>query len=109
MRMKIQPREDRERPSIRAINRALAPKTQMKKVEAFLQKERLAGTPLGRAILMECWHRYGQLSQAEIGRQMGGVSYSWVSQLRGYLREQRQSNSCLQDIIEKVEEFFPKD
>jgi len=109
MQKKIQPREDRERPAIRAINRVFVPKTQIKKVEAFLQKEGFAGTPLGRAILMECWHRYGQLSQAEIGKQMGGVSYSRVSQLRGYLREQRQTNSRLQDIIEKVEGFFSKD
>lgn len=36
---------------------------------------------------MECLYRYTAASQAAIGRQMGGVDYSWVSRQRKVLRE----------------------
>jgi hypothetical protein len=105
----LKPLQDGERPGIRAVTQAVVPKVVMEKVEAMLMNEGLGETGLSRAILMECLHRYGQLSQAEIGRQMGGVGYSRVSQLRRYIREELQTNPKVQIIFAKIERVLTKD
>ena len=61
------------------------------------------GGGLERAILMECLHRYGQESQGEIGRRMGGVDYTWVSRMRGELKQVMRRDEGVRKLFQRVE------
>ncbi|MBI1824042.1 MAG: transposase, partial [Nitrospirae bacterium] len=79
--------KDKERPSILAVTRTILPKKVKEIVEQIIKEEGIREEKIKAGIMMECLHRYGQMSQAEIGKQVGEVGYSRVSQLRRYLRE----------------------
>lgn len=57
-----------------------------------------------RAVAMEMLYRHGQLSQAAIGKIMGGLDYTTVSRERKRLRESAQQNKRLGAAMGEIEE-----
>ena len=59
-----------------------------------------------RAVAMEMLYRHGQLSQARIGKELGGLDYATVSRERKRLREKvqedRKFGAALKDIEESL-------
>jgi chromosomal replication initiation ATPase DnaA len=53
-------------------------------------------------MLMELLYRYGRLSQPEIGRLVGGVDYSAVSQARKRLRVKLKREQKLKRRFEEI-------
>jgi len=98
----------RERPSLRAIH-ALDPEVSLSAVTRYfkiggveLKKKR---TPYRdyRAVAMELMYRYSGISQAELGRRLGGLDYSAVSRERKRLRERMAVDRQLKGAVEKIE------
>lgn len=83
---------EREQPALRNLAVAFEPE---ELIEAFIQLTgmgkdgicRRGKNSVDRAMLMEFLHRFCQISQPEIGRLVGGIDYSAVSQARKRLRE----------------------
>jgi len=57
-----------------------------------------------RAIAMELMYRHSNLSQAEIGKRLGGLDYSAVSRERKRLREGVEANRNLKRLLAEVED-----
>ncbi len=97
----------REQPAVRALSKRWEAAEVIERVAKVLGKgvkELCArGGGIERAIVMECLHRYAQESQAEIGRRMGSVDYTWVSRMRGELRRVMQGSEGVRKLFEKVE------
>ena len=78
---------EREQPALRELGKAFEPQ---ELIEAFvhltgMDKDeicRRGKNSVERAILMEFLHRFYLISQPEIGRLVGGIDYSAVSQAR---------------------------
>ena len=97
----------REQPAARALARRWDAEELIEKAaRVFGRKtEELCrrGGGIERAIVMECLHRYGQVSQGEIGKRMGGVDYSWVSRMRMELRRLMQRDGGVKKLFQRVE------
>lgn len=101
--------KDKERPSVRAVARTILPKKVKEIVEQIIKEEGIKEEKIKAGLMMECLHRYGQMSQAEIGKQIGEVGYSRVSQQRKCLREALQKDSQLQRVFNKIEQAIIKE
>jgi REP element-mobilizing transposase RayT len=100
---------DRERPAIRAVAQVALPGVIGKRIEALLNGEGLRDTMLGRGLLVECLYRYGQMTQSNIGKQVGGISYSRVSQLRRAFREAMEGDRRIQSLFVRAQRAITKD
>lgn len=109
MRRHLDPamREAREQPAVRVMWKHWDAEKLIKRVADVLGREVQdlcrRGGGLDRAIVMECLHRHVRKSQREIGRRMGGVDYTWVSRMRGKLRQAVQENEVARRLFQKVE------
>jgi REP element-mobilizing transposase RayT len=56
-----------------------------------------------RAIAMELIYRHSGVSQAEIGKTLGGLDYSAVSRERKWLREKAQNDKALRAALSTIE------
>jgi len=101
-------RSKREQPAVRRF--------EAKELEAVLKavarhfglaEENITGKRTGRrnerAIVMELMYRYSGVSQAEIGRALGGLDYSAVSRERKRLREKIQQKRTLRAALHEIE------
>jgi REP-associated tyrosine transposase len=97
---------DRERPSVRALQR-LSPERVVRKISQVVgwSEEALCrrGGGWERALVMDCLYRYSGLKQREIGDRMGGVGYSRVSRARKEIREAVTSQPAMGRIMGRVE------
>jgi REP element-mobilizing transposase RayT len=57
-----------------------------------------------RAAAMEMLYRHGQISQAAIGKVLGGLDYTTVSRERKRLRERAQQDKKLGAVLREIEE-----
>jgi hypothetical protein len=109
MQRRVRLTKDRERPAVRAVTQVVLPRVINERVEALLRGEGLRDTVLGRGLLTECLYRYGQMTQAAIGKQVGGVGYSRVSQLRRAFREAAEADRQVQELFVRAERLIAKD
>jgi putative transposase len=99
----------REQPSIREL-RAARPEVVLRAVaRQFGVKERqITGRRPAerdaRAVAMEMMYRHGAISQAEIGKALGGLDYTTVSLERKRLREKVRKNKALAKAASEVED-----
>jgi hypothetical protein len=100
----------REQPAVRALAKRWSSKELIERVAKVLGRKAAElcdrGGGIERAILMECLHRYGQVSQGEIGRWMGGVDYSWVSRMREELRQSIRKDERVRKLFHRVEDVL---
>ena len=98
----------REQPSIREL-RATRPEAVLREVARhFLLKEtqitgRRAAERDARAVAMEMMYRHGAISQAEIGKAMGGLDYTTVSLERKWLRDKVRENKALARAVSEID------
>ena len=98
----------RERPGVRQLA-AKEPARVLKEVARYfgLAERQLAGKRTGhrdeRGVVLELMYRHGQLSQAEIGKLMGGLDYTAVSRERKRLRERMAEDRGLRKAVEEIE------
>ena len=93
-------KQEREQPALRELGKVFAPE---ELIDAFVRltsmdKDKLCRrgkNSAERAMLMEFLHRFCQISQPEIGRLVGGLDYSAVSQARKRLRSKLEVQSEL--------------
>jgi REP element-mobilizing transposase RayT len=81
----------RERPALRELGKPMTPEELIDRYTDLVQKNRDELTSKGkqstdRAILMELLYRFCNITQTEIGKLIGGIDYSAVSQARKRLR-----------------------
>jgi putative transposase len=81
----------REQPALRELTREYEPEKLMDRFAELVDREkgdicRRGRHSLERSILMEYLYRFCRLDQAEIGKLMGGIDYSAVSQARKRLQ-----------------------
>lgn len=57
-----------------------------------------------RAIAMEMLYRHGQISQAAIGKELGGLDYTTVSRERKRLRKRVEHNNRLAQALAEIDE-----
>ncbi|HPT70517.1 MAG TPA: hypothetical protein PKW50_10245, partial [Syntrophomonas sp.] len=77
----------REQPAFRELNKRMPPDELIDQYTQLVKLKRAALTTKGkqsteRAMLMELLHRLCNITQPEIGRLLGGIDYSAVSQAR---------------------------
>jgi REP-associated tyrosine transposase len=82
----------REQPALRELGKIFEPEELIEQFSELTGKNvedicRRGKNSLERAMLMELLYRFCQLSQPQIGRLVGGIDYSGVSQVRRRLRE----------------------
>jgi REP element-mobilizing transposase RayT len=106
---RFQMTKDRERPAVRAVAQVVLPGVINKRIEALLRGEGIRDTALGRGLLTECLYRYGQMTQSAIGRHVGGVGYSRVSQLRRAFREAAEADRHVHDLFVRAQQLIAKD
>jgi hypothetical protein len=98
----------REQPSIRELG-ATQPEVVLREVARhFGLKEtqitgRRAAERDARAVAMEMMYRHGAISQAEIGKALGGLDYTTVSLERKRLREKVRENKALGKSVSEIE------
>ena len=109
MQRRVRLTKDRERPAVRAVTQVVLPRVINERVDALLRGEGLRDTALGRGLLTECLYRYGQLTQGDIGKQIGGVGYSRVSQLRRAFRDAAEMDRGVQELFARAERAITKD
>jgi REP element-mobilizing transposase RayT len=100
---------DRERPAVRAVAQVVLPEVISRRVEALLRGEGLRDTTIGRGLLTECLYRYGQMTQSDIGRHVGGIGYSRVSQLRRAFREAAEGDRHVRELFVQAQQEIAKD
>jgi REP element-mobilizing transposase RayT len=100
---------DRERPAVRAVAQVVLPEVISKRIEALLRGEGLRDTTIGRGLLTECLYRYGQMTQSDIGRHVGGIGYSRVSQLRRAFREAAEADRHVRELFVRAQQVIAKD
>lgn len=71
--------------------------------EGDIRRKRSADRDV-RAMVMEMLHRHGQLSQAAIGRELGGLDYVTVSRERKRLRERAEVDRQLGKRLREMDE-----
>ena len=97
----------REQPSLMKLRKSLKPEAVLagfaeitgKKAEQLCQRGSHA---VERALLMDVLYRCCDITQPEIGRMVGGVDYSCVSQARKRLREKMIKDKKLLQKCEKI-------
>lgn len=102
-------KQEREQPALRKLRKVFEPE---ELIEAFVRLTsmdkdtlcRRGKNSVERAMLMEFLHRFCQISQPEIGRLVGGVDYSAVSQARKRLRSKLGVQSELRKKYGMLEE-----
>ncbi len=109
MQRRFRMTKDRERPAVRAVAQVVLPGVISKRIEALLRGEGLRDTTLGRGLLTECLYRYGQMTQSDIGKQVGGIGYSRVSQLRRAFREAEEADRHVHDLFMRAQRMIAKD
>jgi REP element-mobilizing transposase RayT len=82
---------EREQPALRELRREKKPEELIKQFAQLIGKEtgelcKRGRKTIERAMLMEVLYRYCRLTQPEIGRLVGGIDYSGVSQSRKRLQ-----------------------
>jgi REP element-mobilizing transposase RayT len=110
IRARIGRTTSREQPAVRALATRWTPEAVLERV-AHVTGEAVGtlcrrGGGWGRAIAMECLHRYAHESQAAIGRRLGGVDYSWVSRQRAKLAQMVVNDRDVRALLEQVEATF---
>lgn len=107
-------KDEREQPALKKFRKSLKPQLVIdgfveitgKQTEELFQRGRCA---VERALLMEALYRCCDITQPVIGRLVGGVDYSAVSQARKRLREKMANDENLKwkydKIIEKLMEM----
>jgi putative transposase len=101
--------KDHERPAVRAVTQVALPRMIHERVDALLRTEGLRDTAVGRGLLTECLYRYGQMTQVAIGRRIGGVGYSRVSQLRRAFRDAAESDRRVHQLFMRAQQMIAKD
>jgi hypothetical protein len=97
----------REQPAMRELGRELQPDRLIDQFAALVGKEKeelcqRGRHSLERSMLMELLYRYGRLSQPEIGRLVGGVDYSAVSQARKRLQIKLEREQKLKKRFKQI-------
>ena len=103
--------DKREQPALKKFRKSLKPQTVIegfveitgKKIEELLQRGRCAEE---RSLLMEVLYRCCDITQPEIGRLVGGIDYSAVSQARKRLREKMANDETLKWKYDKIIELL---
>jgi hypothetical protein len=102
----------REQPARRVLFKAWEVDALLRVVARVLRREVRElcsrGGGLERAMVMECLYRYTPASQVEIGRQMGGVDYSWVSRMRRELRQALQRDAAMKKRFQELLSFVKR-
>jgi REP-associated tyrosine transposase len=99
---------NREQPSIREL-RATAPRVVLREVArqfGLTEKQitvRRTAERDARAVAMEMMYRYGAISQADIGKALGGLDYTTVSLERKRLREKLGVDKALRKAVSEIE------
>jgi len=99
----------REQPSLLKMRKSMEPETVIKKFLEItgIKKENLChrgNRTIERAQLMELLYRCCDITQPEIGRLVGGVDYSAVSQARKRLNEKMAEDKKLKKKYDKIVE-----
>ena len=97
----------REQPALRELARNLAPEALVKKFSALtgIGREELCRKgkqSVERAMLMEIIYRSCRISQPEIGKLVGGLDYTAVSQARGRLHKRLAQDEQLRKRFEEI-------
>jgi REP element-mobilizing transposase RayT len=98
----------REQPALRELKKGFSPE---KLMDHFfrLSGERKADiltkgkNAVGRAMLMEFLYRFSQITQPQIGKMVGGIDYSAVSQARSRLRKRLAKDKKLRQKFETLD------
>lgn len=104
----------REQPSYRGLmTNVLEPEVVVDCVADTLGSDReklllRLGDGLARGIVSELLYRYSGLTQAEIGKLLGGIDHSAVSQLRRRLRKRMVNDRLVADRYAKIEKKVRK-
>ncbi len=73
-----------------------------------VKEKELSGKRIGhrdeRSAAMEMLYRHGQLSQAAIGKELGGLDYTTVSRERKRLRERAQEDERFGAALREIDE-----
>ncbi len=97
----------RELPALKRFRKSLKPQAVIgrfveitgRQAEDLLQRGRCVAE---KALLMEVLYRYCDITQRDIGRLVGGIDYSAVSQARKRLREKMDSDENLKWKYDKI-------
>jgi chromosomal replication initiation ATPase DnaA len=105
----IQGEPAREQPETRQLHRAFTADELIDRFSKVVAVEKEALLARGRqsierAMLMELLYRYCRLMQPEIGKIVGGIAYSAVSQSRKRLRERLNRDATLKKKYQSIEE-----
>jgi REP element-mobilizing transposase RayT len=105
----IQGEPAREQPETRQLHRAFTADELIDRFSKVVAVEKEALLARGRqsierAMLMELLYRYCRLTQPEIGKIVGGIAYSAVSQSRKRLRERLNRDATLKKKYQSIEE-----
>ncbi len=97
----------REQPQLKAARNYWMPEDLIKNVSQILGRDedeicRRGKNSKDRAMLMELLYRFCDITQAEVGRLVGGIDYSAVSVARKRLRLQMESNAVLKQHFEDI-------
>ncbi len=97
----------REQPSLRVLNKESAPETLIARYLELTDGTREDICRRGRqsterAMLMELLYRFCRITQPEIGKLLGGIDYSAVSQSRKRLRARMDRDSELREQYHRI-------
>ena len=101
----------REQPALRELKREKNPEELIEKFAQMIGKEKgeickRGRKTIERAMLMELLYRYCELTQPEIGRLVGGIDYSAVSQARKRLQIRMEREAKLRKRFDKLSGRF---
>lgn len=99
----------RELPAIKVLRKAYQPEELIKQFSRLVGKSRQDICRRGkksveRVMLMELLYRFCPVTQPEIGRLVGGIDYSAVSQARKRLRKRLETEPKLKKEFQKISE-----
>ncbi len=109
VRGKVSGQGQREQPSVRefaAKSAALIVREVSRRfgvTEAEIRRKRSTDRDV-RAVAMEMLYRHGQLSQAAIGKELGGLDYATVSRERKRLREHAEADKQLGKRLKQMDD-----
>ncbi|MBS3809126.1 MAG: hypothetical protein KGY38_03090, partial [Desulfobacterales bacterium] len=94
-------------PQLKVARNYWMPEDLIKEVSQFLGKDedeicRRGKNSADRAVLMELLYRFCDITQAEVGRLVGGIDYSAVSVARKRLRLKMESDADLRQRFEDI-------
>ena len=98
----------REQPVLRELGRELAPEALVEKFSVLtgIGREELCRKgkhSVERAMLMELIYRLCEISQAAIGKLVGGLDYAAVSQARGRLHKRLAQDERVRKKCEEID------